>query len=527
MTPALTPESRTQLLDELETTRFDVIVIGGGIAGAGIAREAAARGLRVALCEADDFGVGTSSRSSKMIHGGLRYLAQGRLGFVRRTARERNAVHAMAPHLARSCWMVAPARHWMQAQGFRCALAVYERLGGVKRDDTHISWDGAELAMREPSLRGDAYGRAVAFREYLTDDVRLVLAVLRAAAESGAVLSSRTPVRGLLRQGTLVSGVVVQCPLTGREVKVRGSAVVNAAGPWVDCLAELEVQPPAAQVVVSKGVHLVVDRSRLPVEHPILCMASDRRWIFAIPRRDIVYIGTTDTAFDGERAVWPPIDCADVRYLLEALGGYFTTEPLRPDDVLAAWAGLRALPARGVRKSIRMSREAELRVGPGMLLSVSGGKLTGFAGLAASTVDLVGRLGEFDLAPGPGTTPLPGAALEPAADDERLHQLYGADATNIISLGGGSLVEGAPVLTGEVDWAVNVEAATAVEDVVYRRTLDAWHLPRHRLNLAEAIADRMASLLSWNDHQRQEQVSAVKRRFAAELTFSGFDQNDT
>lgn len=198
MTPKLTPASRAELLDELETTRFDVVVIGGGIAGAGIAREAAARGLRVALCEADDFGVGTSSRSSKLIHGGLRYLAQGRFDFVRRTARERNAVHAMAPHLARPCWMVAPARHWLQAQGFRCALAVYERLGGVSQDDTHLSWDRAELARREPSLHVDAFGRAIAFREYLTDDARLVLAVLRAAAESGAVPASRTPVRGLL-----------------------------------------------------------------------------------------------------------------------------------------------------------------------------------------------------------------------------------------------------------------------------------------------------------------------------------------
>ena len=526
MTPALTPESRTELLDELENTHFNVIVIGGGIAGAAIARDAAARGLRVALCESGDFGVGTSSRSSKLIHGGLRYLAHGRFGFVRRTARERNMVRAMAPHLARPCWMVAPARHRMQARGFRCALAVYERLGGISRGDTHRSWDRAELATREPSLNLACFGRAVAFREYLTDDVRLVLAVLRAAVESGAAVCSRAPVRELLRHETRVSGVVAHCAVTGREVSVDGDVVVNAAGPWVDRLAMLEAEPPAAQVTVSKGVHLVVDRSRLPVAHPILCMASDRRWIFAIPRGDIVYIGTTDTGYDGERVAWPAIGRADVDYLLEALGGCFTTSPLRRGDVLAAWAGLRALPARGARKSIRMSREAELRAGPGMLLSVSGGKLTGFAGLAAGTVELVSRIGEFDLGPGPGAAPLPGAALEPAVDDARLHQLYGTDAKHIVNLGGGSLVEGTPVVAGEVDWAVNVEAATTVEDVIYRRTLAAWHLPRHRLKLAEAVADRMAHLLSWNDHQRNEQVCAVKQRFAAELAFSGINQND-
>ncbi len=525
MTPTLTPKSRTGLLDELENTHFDVVVIGGGIAGAAIAREAAARGLRVALCESGDYGVGTSSRSSKLIHGGLRYLAQGRFGFVRRTARERDMVREMAPHLARPCWMVMPAHNWVQTQGLRCALAVYERLGGISRGDIHRSWDSAELAMREPSLSLDRYDRAVAFREYLTDDVRLVLAVLRAAADSGAAVCSRAPVRELLHRQTRIKGVMVHCPVTGREVRVEGDVVVNAAGPWVDHLAKLEAEPPAAEVRVSKGVHLVVDRSRFPVEHPILCMASDRRWIFAIPRRDIVYIGTTDTVYDGERVVWPAIDRADVRYLLEALAGHFTTDPLGPDDVLAAWAGLRALPARGVRKSIRMSREAELRVGPGMLLSVSGGKLTGFAGLATGTVELVGRLGEFDLVPGPGTTPLPGATLEPNVDDERLHQLYGSDASQVVGMGAENLVEGAAVVTGEVDWAVNVEAATTVEDVIYRRTLAAWHLPRHRLQLAEAVADRMAHLLSWSDHQRDEQLGDVKRRFAAELAFSGGDQD--
>lgn len=229
MTSTLTPESRTELLDELATTRFDVIVIGGGIAGAGIAREAAARGLRVALCEADDFGVGTSSRSSKLIHGGLRYLAQGRFDFVRRTARERNAVHAMAPHLARPCWMVAPARHWMQARGIRCALAVYERLGRVDRRDAHLSWDRDELALREPSLRLDAYGRAIAFREYLTDDVRLVLSVLRAAAESGAVLSSRTPVRGLLREG--LASAASWCIAPSRAERLKSVAVLSSTPP--------------------------------------------------------------------------------------------------------------------------------------------------------------------------------------------------------------------------------------------------------------------------------------------------------
>ena len=194
--------------------------------------------------------------------------------------------------------------------------------------------------------------------------------------------------------------------------------------------------------------------------------------------------------------------------------------------MLAAWAGLRALPVRRSRKSVSMSREAELRVGPGRLLSVAGGKLTGFAGLAASAVEMVGRLLERDLPPGPGTAPLPGAAAEPVVGGERLHHLYGADAAQVMGQGAGRLVDGAPVLSGEVDWAVGVEAATTVEDVIYRRTLAAWFQPHHRAELAAAVADRMTELLAWSPQQREEQVRSVQQRFAGELEFSRAADND-
>ncbi len=519
MTATLTPTSRAALLDELETTHFDLIVIGGGIAGAGIAREAAARGLRVALCEAGDFGIGTSSRSSKLIHGGLRYLAQGRVDFVRRTTQERAGVHAMAPHLARPCWMVTPARDQLHALVIRSALTVYERLGGIGRGDTHIGWDRDELAEREPALRLDTHGLAIAHREYLTDDIRLVLAVLRAAARSGATLASRVPVRGFLRRGRRIEGVVVHCGASDREIQVRGAVVVNAAGPWVGRLAKLEAEPPAANVVFSKGVHVVVDRDRLPVKHPILYTASDRRWIYMVPRGPVVYIGTTDTPYEGARVTWPPIDRADVDYLLAPLAGYLAAPPPTADDVIAAWAGLRALPVHHVRKVTAMSREAELCVGPGMLLSVAGGKLTGFAGLATSTVEAAGRLLDRELPPGPGTEPLPGAAPEPIVDDERLHHLYGSDALAVMALGPDLLVDGAPVLVGEVDWAVGVEAASTVEDVIYRRTLAAWFQPRHRVALAGAVADRMTTLLGWSPQRREEELCVLHQRFAAELSF--------
>ena len=206
--PSLSHPSRSDHLGRLEAEPFDVLIIGGGITGAGIARDAAARGLRVALVEADDFAAGTSSRSSKLIHGGLRYLAMGEVGMVRETALERKAVHAMAPHLAEPCWMVVPARNRASVLKFRTGIGTYEKLGAVEDIDRHIVWDAAELADNEPLLRTDEYHYGVAYREYLTDDARLVIGVLRSAVNDDAVVANFLPVTDLLRQGERIEGAV-------------------------------------------------------------------------------------------------------------------------------------------------------------------------------------------------------------------------------------------------------------------------------------------------------------------------------
>jgi glycerol-3-phosphate dehydrogenase len=211
--PSLTPTTRDERLDLLEADRFDLIIVGGGITGAGVARDAAARGLTVALLEADDFAAGTSSRSSKLIHGGLRYLASGEIDLVRKTARERTAVHAMAPHLAEPCWMVVPARNWASVTKFRAGIGTYEKLGGVEDADRHEVWKGDEVTAHEPHLRTDPYDYAVAYREYLTDDARLVLATLRAATLSGAVAANRLPVVDAIREGDRIDGVQARCAI--------------------------------------------------------------------------------------------------------------------------------------------------------------------------------------------------------------------------------------------------------------------------------------------------------------------------
>ncbi len=516
--PRLTPASRTALLDELEADRFDVVVVGGGITGAGVARDAAGRGLRVALVEADDFGAGTSSRSSKLIHGGLRYLAGGEIDLVRRTARERAAVHAMAPHLAEPCWMLVPARNRASATAFRGGIGTYERLGGVRDADRHMVWRGDEIHEREPLLRTDPYDWAIVYREYLTDDARLVLAVLRAAVGLGAVTANRLPVADLVVEHGRIDGIVARCRLTERTVEVRGDVVVNAAGPWVEGLARMEQDPPQTRLHLSKGIHVVLERDRFPVNHLVICNTEDRRSIFVIPRGDIVYIGTTDTSYHGTRPLWPEVEADDVRYLLAPMTRYFDIEPLGPDDVVATWAGVRPLVAQEGKEPKEMSRKDEITVGRGGMVSIAGGKLTGFRRMAEDVLDVVAAELGRTLPAGPGTAPVPGGTA-PTSDDPRLNRLYGGEADAVLALGPEPVVEDGTVRRGELDWAIDVEAATTVEDVIYRRTLAAWFAPRERDALAVATADHMAGRLGWDEGHRADELAAVRDRFADELRF--------
>ncbi len=521
--PRLTPTSRADLLDELETDTYDVAVVGGGITGAGIAREAAGRGLRAALVEADDFAAGTSGRSSKLIHGGLRYLAGGEVDLVRKTVTERTAVNAMAPHFAEPCWMVVPARNRATATKFRAGITAYERLGAVDDEDRHQLWRQDAIRANEPHLRTDIYNFAVAYREYLTDDARLVLGVLRAAVGLGATVASRLAVTDLVYDRDQVNGVVAQCCETGREVHVRAKTVVNAAGPWVERIARMEQDTPASRLHLSKGIHVVVPRRRFEVNHLVVCNTSDRRSIFVIPRGDVVYIGTTDTSYQGSRPLWPEIDLHDVEYLLEPLPRYFDIEPVSPGDVVAAWAGVRPLIAAPGKAPKEMSRKDEVTVGRGQMISIAGGKLTGFRRMAEDVLEVVAKQLDRVLPAGPETGPIPGGA--PTAVDPtdrealRLWRLYGSEAEQIRSIDPERLVDDAPVVAGEVDWAVQVEAATTLVDVVYRRLRVAWFVPQHRWELSVAIAERMAPRLGWSDEQLNAELAGVQTQFSDELAF--------
>lgn len=533
---AISSLDRERTLQAMESERFDVAIIGGGITGAGLAHKAALSGLSVALLEAEDFASGTSSRSSKLIHGGLRYLAMGEVGLVRETALERKVIFRLAPHLAERRWMVLPVRSRASLLKFRAGITFYEKLGAVEQEDLHHNWSKRDLERNEPALDRSEYPYACAYREYVTDDARLVIANLRAAAARGARLLNHAAATDIIVEDGRATGVEATCALSGRSLRVRAGCVVNAAGPWVDAVRRLEDPDAATQLHLSKGVHIVLPASRLPLRNIIVMNARDRRSIFAIPQRDVVFIGTTDTTYEHGPQVWPDISRDDVEYLLEPLGRYLSAPTPAVSDVTAAWAGLRPLVAQPGKKPTDISRADEVLVSPTGVVTVAGGKLTGYRPTVERVLQDVARVLDRTLAD-VEEGPLPGGDFDGDLDrlarsltDEfgvtdraagRLARLYGAEASGVARLGCAPLAGDSPVLAGEVDWAVTEEGASRLEDVIYRRTRMALYDRDATSPVIEPAAKRMASLLTWNPGRTSEEVERTRGRLAADLQFDG------
>lgn len=532
---ALSTLDREAVLGRLAAGTFDCVVIGGGITGAGVARAAAIGGLSVALIEADDFAAGTSSRSSKLLHGGLRYLAHGDIALVRETALERREVHRIAPHLAEPCWMLVPARSRAGLLKFRAGLGTYEALGAIDEADRHRSWDSAELSRNEPVLRRDRTPFACLYREYLTDDARLVLANLRDARRHGAEAVSHARAVSIVREGERAVGVVARCGLSGREVHVRARCLVNAAGPWVEAVRRLENAAAPSLLHLSNGIHVVLPAHRVPVRHIVVMTAADRRSIFVVPRGDIVYVGTTDTSYTGATAIWPAITRADVEYLLEPLPRVFDVEPVRPEECVAAWGGLRPLIAQPGKRPTEISRRDEIWIGPAGVLTIAGGKLTGYRKMAANVVERVAKALGATLREEDRETPLPGGdlgagldalasalarsfALTPLAA-ARLARLYGSEAESVAKAGPTPILPGGRVLAGEIAWAVDEEGAATVTDVLYRRTRAALYEPGERTTLVRPVAERMAARLGWSEGRFWEEIATTMSALGRDLEF--------
>ena len=392
--PTFNSAHRAQTLQQLQSETFDLIVIGGGITGAGIALDAGSRGLKVALVEMRDFASGTSSKSTKLIHGGLRYLKQFEIGLVRETGRERAIVHKLAPHLVVAEKMLLPLfKDGTYGKiGTSVGLAVYDFLADVEGKDKRKMLSREETLDREPLLREDGLTGGGYYAEYRTDDSRLTIENLKKAAEFGAVSMNYLKAVGFLRdENDRVNGIRVEDKLAGGTLEIRGHYTVAAAGPWVDDLRKVNqsFDQGNKRLFLSKGVHIVVPRERLPIQQSVYFDVPDGRMMFAIPRNRVTYIGTTDTPYQGDLEKIP-IHLEDVTYILDGANAMFPAAKLTVDDVESSWAGLRPLIFEEGKSASEMSRKDEIFEATNGLIAIAGGKLTGYRKMADRIVDLVG-----------------------------------------------------------------------------------------------------------------------------------------
>jgi glycerol-3-phosphate dehydrogenase len=478
-TPA---ESRSRALDFLGDGVLDVLVIGGGIVGAGVARDAAMRGLRTGLAEQGDFASGTSGRSSRLLHGGLRYLPQGRLGLVRQASIEKGILHRIAPHLCEPLAFVFPAYRgtgWPLWQ-LRLGVKIYDLLCGG-RNFGPSGWMAAESVRRQfPQLQGDQLTGAARYFDALTNDARLVLDTLRSAAASGAAVVNYFKFNRADFEGCAWA-CELEDRLAGRTHRVKTRAVVNATGPWAQVVPHSHVR-----LRLTKGAHVVVDRRRLAISEAVV-MTDRGRILFAIPWVDRVILGTTDTDYSGPAAA-VGVEQEEVDCLLGVAGKFFPVAGLSEADVISGWAGLRPLIASGSGRPSDISRAHQIRSPEPGWWDVAGGKLTTYRLMAEQTVnEVVRRL-----------------ALRSAPCRTAQERLLASEETDGLSSIGPPLCE-----RRVVEHFCRHEWAARLEDVMVRRT--GWHnYDRDTSAKAEVVAEWMAQIQGWTAETKNRELKAYR-----------------
>ena len=542
--PPFTRATRDARVAALSEEAFDVLVVGAGITGAGIARDAAMRGLRVALVDKGDIGSGTSSASSKLVHGGLRYLEHRQFGLVFESVSERARLGELAPHLVRPLPFFFPAYRkrprpvWQIALG----LSIYEALALYRVPRRHRTLRGSKARDAFPMMNPDGLDGGVLYWDCATDDARLTLATARAAHDAGAWVLPYAEVAEFVVHRARVAGAVIRDRFSGEARSLSAKIVVNATGPWADRTLGLRRQR-ARLLRPTKGVHIVVPSDRLPLSATIAIPREDEHFAFAIPSGERVLVGTTDTDYDADYDN-VQASAAEVRSLLAALNQAFPAAELGPDDVVGSWGGLRPLvsPERGDLDPMAVSREHTISEDEDGLITIAGGKLTTYRLMAAEVVDRVAKRlrgegmhvgrcptasvrlpggdgvawrGEELVTTGPG-----GAAADREADERfgaasamHLRQTHGGRWTDIAARAAeeealaARVVDDLPVLWAEIDHAVDDELAMTLEDVMRRRTQIQIRARDQGRGVAEAVAARMGSKLGWTPAETDAQLS--------------------
>lgn len=483
--------------------RFDVLIIGGGINGCGVARDAAMRGLSVVLLERDDFGSGTSGRSSRLIHGGIRYLEQGQLHLVHESIRERQTLLRIAPHLVKPLAFTWPIYRGARVGRVKLSagLLVYQ-LMAVGRARRHSSLNAAETLDREPCLKSTGLTGGAVYYDACTDDARLTIANAIAAQKLGASIISHTTVTELIREGGKAVGVLAHEQLSGNLREVRARVIVNATGVWQNTFASDE---RAGRLRGSKGVHIAVMRDRVGNRDALTLISPiDGRVMFCLPAGTQTIIGTTDTWTD-ESPETVHASPADVHYLLQSANAYFPRAGLTPDDVVSAWAGIRPLASGHATNPGGVSREHSITTDAAGVINITGGKLTTYRSMAAEIVDRVQEAlgGERSSAP-TDEVELPGA--------ERVREIAALQHESPVLAR--TLVEGLPYTAAHLVYGVKREMALTLSDLLIRRSHIAFEMRDHGRSIAPLAADIVGPLLGWSDETRRTRIREFEEDIA-------------
>ncbi|EFM10548.1 Glycerol-3-phosphate dehydrogenase [Paenibacillus curdlanolyticus YK9] len=540
---------RSSQFERLASQSFELLVIGGGITGAGIALDAQTRGIRTALIDMQDFAAGTSSRSTKLVHGGLRYLKQLEIGVVAEVGKERAIVYENGPHITTPEWMLLPFYKGGTFGRFSTSLGlrVYDFLAGVKKAERRRMLSADAAAQREPllnrtSLKGGGY-----YVEYRTDDARLTIEVMKKAVEAGALPLPYVKADSFAYDASgQINGVRVTDLLTGATAEVRAAKVINAAGPWVDTLREADGSKHGKTLHLTKGVHLVFDQARFPLRQAIYFDTPDKRMVFAITRDGKTYIGTTDTNYKADKA-HPRMTTKDIAYILDAANSMFPTLKLTEQDVESSWAGLRPLIHQEGKDPSEISRRDEIFQSASGLLSMAGGKLTGYRKMAETVVDRAASqlqaagVGVY----GPSLTkhmPLSGgdvggsaqfpsfiAAMREAGvkaglsapEAERIARRYGSNAPKLFLLAPDyneeAAARGIPLaLMIELVYAIHYEMAVKPADFWIRRTGALLFDRATVLKWKDAVLAYMSEQFGWSEQTKQ----AYAEELASELHYA-------
>ena len=537
---AFSAAGRADVVERVAARSYDLLVIGGGITGAGVALDAAARGLKVALVERDDLASGTSSKSSKLVHGGIRYLQQGDLAVVRESVAERERLQKLAPHLVQRQPFAVPDRDRKEAALFGAALTMYGGLGGFRSVTKSKRLSAEELQARLPGLRYPVEYGGWEYSDCRTDDARLTLTVAKTAARLGADILTHAEVVELQTVDGAVTGATVRDRIGSADISVSARVTLSATGVWADGVRDL-AGPNPLHLMPSKGVHLVFSADDIVVNSAAIITsgARDGRRLFVIPWGQQVVVGTTDDVYEGSIES-PSVEQHDAEYVCHAVNRAFELN-LGPQDAVGAWAGLRPLPRGGAKPGSRtdtLSRRHALMTGPKGLITLTGGKLTTYRRMAADGVDAVMHELGGKAAPSPtagihlgmrggfgaGVQRVHGVCRALGVDPDLAHGLverHGDDTIDLLQMAADHgetdvVIDGLPYIRAELRWAIDQEMALTVDDVLRRRVRVALRHAAAGGPLAKDVGALLAERLGWDQAQARASVQDYRRKVTEE-----------